>query len=67
MISELRLKRESFMKAFDKKGLADDIISTLKNMRVMFIHIGGSVGYGTFLPGRSDLDINVFVDGFHGA
>lgn len=64
MISELRLKREYFMKAFDKKGLADDIISTLKNMRVMFIHIGGSVGYGTFLPGKSDLDMNVFVDDF---
>lgn len=67
MISELRLKRESFMKALDKKALADDIIATLKNMRVMFIHVGGSVGYGTFLPGKSDLDMNVFVDGFHGA
>lgn len=67
MISELKLKRSKFMETLDKERLARRIVGMLPNMRVMFIYIGGSVAYGTFSPGKSDLDINLFADGYGGA
>ena len=67
MISELKPRRSKFMESLDKEGLARRIIGILPNMRVMFIYIGGSVAYGTFSPGKSDLDINLFADGYSGA
>lgn len=67
MISELKPRRSKFMESLDKEGLARRIVGILPNMRVMFIYIGGSVAYGTFSPGKSDLDINLFADGYTGA
>lgn len=36
-------------------------------MNFMFMYFGGSIGYGTFLSGTSDYDVNVFLDGFERA
>ncbi len=67
MINELRLKRDALLKTIDKEKITKTIIETLKGMKVMFIYMGGSIAYGTFVGNKSDYDINVFVDGLGGA
>ena len=63
MLKEMILRRETIIKTIDKEAITKTILETLKGMEVMFIYLGGSIAYGTFVGNVSDYDINVFVDG----
>ena len=63
MLKEMILRREKIIKTIDKERITNTILETLKGMEVMFIYLGGSIAYGTFIGNVSDYDINVFVDG----
>ena len=63
MLKEMILRRETIIKTIDKEAITRTILETLKGMEVMFIYLGGSIAYGTFVGNVSDYDINVFVDG----
>ena len=63
MLKEMILRREKLIKTIDKERITNTILETLKGMEVMFIYLGGSIAYGTFIGNVSDYDINVFVDG----
>ncbi len=67
MIRELVLNKEAIIKSIDKESIVKKIVSALEKFEVMFIYLGGSIAYGTFISGVSDYDINVFVDGINGA
>ena len=67
MIKEIVLKRNKLIGTLDKKRIYDKVMSNFPNMTCMFMYFGGSIGYGTFLSGTSDYDVNVFLDGFEGA
>lgn len=40
--------------------------NALKNYKIMFMYFGGSLAYGSYIPKRSDIDVNVVVDGLKG-
>lgn len=63
MTNGIILKRETILKTIDREKITKTIIETLKGMKVMFVYMGGSIAYGTFVGNKSDYDINVFVDG----
>ena len=63
MLKEMILRREKIIKTIDKEAITRTILETLKGMEVMFIYLGGSIAYGTFVGNVSDYDINVFVNG----
>ncbi len=67
MIKEIVLKRNKLIGTLDKKRIYDKVMSNFPNMTCMFMYFGGSIGYGTFLSGTSDYDVNVSLDGFEGA
>lgn len=67
MTNGIMLKRETILKTIDIEKITKTIIETLKGMKVMFVYMGGSIAYGTFVGNKSDYDINVFVDGLEGA
>ena len=68
MVNLLRLKRNTNIKddTFDKEKITKTVKGFLPAYKIMFIYFGGSIAYDTFNPNISDIDINVFVDGFKG-
>ena len=49
MLKEMILRREKIIKTIDKERITNTILETLKGMEVMFIYLGGSIAYGTFI------------------
>lgn len=67
MIEEIIIKRKKLIESMDKKSIKKKIMSVFPGFTLMFMHFGGSIGYGSFVSGKGDYDINVFLDGFNGA
>lgn len=66
MIKDIRQKRDLVLNRFSKEYIFDAVSNTLSTYEIMFMYFGGSLAYDCFEDGRSDIDINVFVDGFNG-
>lgn len=49
-----------------KQKIINIVKRTLGKYRVMFIYFGGSLAYDTYIQGKSDIDVNVVVDGLKG-
>lgn len=66
MIKQLALNAPARIKSINKEELVKKVKGMLHRYHVMFIYFSGSIAYNTFDPYTSDIDINVFVDGYKG-
>lgn len=66
MIKAIRPKIELVGGVFDKNKIIADISGMLNSYKIMFMYFGGSIAYNAFSKDLSDIDVNVFVDGFEG-
>ena len=63
MINAMRVKPEIERNTKTLDDVIKSIIRLYHNYKVMFIYYGGSLAYGTYSQGKSDIDLEVFIDG----
>ena len=63
MINGLRVKPEIERNTKVLDDVIKSIIRLYHNYKVMFIYYGGSLAYGTYIDGKGDIDLEVFIDG----
>lgn len=66
MIKDIRQKRDVILGRFSKEHIYKVVSNALSTYKIMFMYFGGSLAYDCYEDGKSDIDINVFVDGFNG-
>ena len=66
MIKDMRQKRDVVLGRFSKEYIYNVVSNALRTYKIMFMYFGGSLAYDCYEDGKSDIDINVFVDGFNG-
>ena len=63
MINEMKINGGTERKGINVDDFIKRLIQIFYNYKIMFIYYGGSLAYGTYSNGRSDIDLEVFVDG----
>lgn len=63
MINEMKVNNDVERKEIDIDEFVKRLIQIFHNYKVMFIYYGGSLAYNTYTKGRSDIDLEVFIDG----
>jgi len=66
MIKDMRQKRDVVLGRFSKEYIYNVVSNALRTYKIMFMYFGGSLAYDCYEDGKSDIDINVLVDGFNG-
>lgn len=66
MIEEIKYTRKKVIKSLiDVRKIYREVSALLEDKTIMFMYLGGSLAFDMFNRECSDIDINVFVDGFN--